>query len=88
MGLAHVAKLLPADGEVALPSCVAGVGGGQIGDDVAGLLGGGLGGGEVALGQVCGHELDQGGPARPAQLGRGVVARGEVGEEGVGLLQD
>ena len=38
-------------GEVALPLGVAGVGGGELGDDVARLLGGGLGGFEVALGR-------------------------------------
>ena len=84
----HVAEPVPADGEVALPLGVAGVGGGELGDDVARLLGGGLGGIEVALGQVGGGELVQRGGTGPPQLGRGVVAGGEVGEQGVGARQD
>ena len=67
---------------------VSAVGCRPLGDDLARLLGGGLGGGEVALGQVGGGELDQSGLTGPAQLGRRVVAGGEVGEEGVGALQD
>ena len=66
---------------------VAGVGGGELGDDVARLLGGGLGGFEVALGRGrwwrTRSERDGSGSGAARRC---VVAGGEVGEEGVGAL--
>ena len=57
LGRAHVAELVPADGEVALPLGVAGVGGGEpVGDVLA--FGEGLeGAGQVALGRAHVAEL-------------------------------